>query len=67
MAETTLKIGGMSCQHCVMIVKKSLDALEGVSSAEVSIGTARVIYDNTLTDRDTVVNAVRNSGYKIEE
>ena len=67
MAETTLKIGGMSCQHCVMTVKKSLDALEGVSSAEVSIGTARVIYDNTVTDRDTLANAVRKSGYKIEE
>lgn len=67
MAETTLKIGGMSCQHCVMTVKKSLDALEGVSSSEVSIGTAGVIYDNTITDRDTLVNAVRKSGYKIEE
>lgn len=67
MAETTLKIGGMSCQHCVMTVKKSLDALEGVSSSEVSIGTASVIYDDTVTDRDTVLNAVRKSGYKIEE
>ena len=67
MAETTLKIGGMSCQHCVMTVKKSLDAIEGVSSAEVSIGTASVIYDNTITDRDTLVNAVLKSGYKIEE
>ncbi len=67
MAETTLKIGGMSCQHCVMTVKKSLEALEGVSSSEVSIGTASVIYDNTITDRDTLVNAVLKSGYKIEE
>ncbi len=67
MAEITLKIGGMSCQHCVMTVKKSLDALEGVSSAEVSTGTARVIYDDTVTDRDTLLNAVQKSGYKIEE
>ena len=67
MAETTLKIGGMSCQHCVMIVKKSLDAIKGVSFAEVAIGTAKVVYDNTVTDRDTLVHSVRNSGYKIEE
>ena len=67
MAEATIKIGGMSCQHCVMAVKKSLDALEGVTEAEVSIGAARVTYNDTVTDRDSILNAVRNGGYKIEE
>ena len=67
MAETTIKISGMSCQHCVMAVKKSLDTLGGVTEAEVSIGNARVIYDDTVTDRNAILNAIRNSGYKIDE
>ena len=32
----TLKIEGMMCGHCEMTVKKALEKLEGVSSAEVS-------------------------------
>ncbi|MEE8422998.1 MAG: heavy-metal-associated domain-containing protein [Thermodesulfobacteriota bacterium] len=35
MAEITLKIDGMSCQHCVMSVKKAIDWVEGVSSSDV--------------------------------
>lgn len=65
MAETILKIEGMSCQHCVMIVKKALDAIEGVSSSEVAIGTAKVKFDNTKTDSESLMEAVRKSGYKI--
>ena len=65
MAETILKIEGMSCQHCVMIVKKALDAMEGVSSSEVAIGTAKVIFDNTKTDSESLVEAIRNTGYKV--
>ncbi len=52
MAEVTIKIEGMSCQHCVMSVKKAVDGLEGVSSSDVSIGSARVVYDEPKTDRE---------------
>ena len=42
MAEALIKIEGMSCQHCVMRVRKAVDELPGVSHSEVNIGTARV-------------------------
>jgi copper chaperone len=64
MAEITLKIDGMSCQHCVMRVKKALDGMEGVSSSEVSIGSAKTVFDESKTNRDAIVNAVQNAGYK---
>ena len=32
-----LQIKGMSCEHCVARVKKMLESLDGVSSAEVSL------------------------------
>jgi copper chaperone len=65
MAETTLLIEGMSCQHCVMSVQKALAALDGVKSLEVSLGTAKVAYDDTRITRATLEEAVRNAGYGI--
>jgi copper chaperone len=64
MAELTLIIDGMSCQHCVMRVKKAIDGLEGVSSSEVSVGSAKAVFDESKTNRDAIVNAVQNAGYK---
>jgi len=47
MNDITLKIEGMSCQHCVMRVKKAIDSVQGVSKAEVVIGQAVVSFDET--------------------
>ncbi len=65
MTEITLKIDGMSCQHCVMSVKKAIDGVEGVNTSDIALGTAKVVYDDTKTNRDTIANAVKNAGYKI--
>ena len=65
MAEITLKIGGMSCQHCVMSVKKAIDGIDGVISSDIAVGSATVEYDDTKTDREAVAEAVQSAGYKI--
>lgn len=65
MVDISLKIEGMSCQHCVMSVKKALDDLEGVSSSEVAVGTAKVVYDDLKTNRDIITNAIQNAGYSV--
>jgi copper chaperone len=65
MAEINIKIDGMSCQHCVMSVKKAVDAVEGRNSSEVSVGSAKISYDDIKTDRDAFVKAVQDAGYKV--
>jgi copper ion binding protein len=65
MTEVTLKINGMTCQHCVMNVKRAIDNIEGVSSSEVSIGSAKVVYDESKTNKDTIEKAIRDAGYKV--
>jgi len=65
MAEITLKIEGMSCQHCVMHVKKAVEGIDGVNSSNVVIGSASVVYDSAKTNVDAIAGAVRNAGYKI--
>lgn len=65
MAEITLKIEGMSCQHCVMRVKKAVDGLDGVSKADVNIGSAHIVYDDAVLRKEDIETAVQKSGYTI--
>lgn len=64
--EKTLKIEGMMCGHCEATVKKCLEAVDGVVSADVSHtnGTAVVKLDKDVP-YDTLKSAVENQGYKV--
>ena len=48
----TMKIEGMMCGHCEARVKKTLEAVDGVASAEVSheAGTAVVTLEKDVAD-----------------
>lgn len=65
MTALTLKIDGMSCQHCVMSVKKALEGAEGVLSSEVSVGSAKISFDELKTSQGEIENAIKNAGYTI--
>jgi copper chaperone CopZ len=65
MAETTIKIEGMSCMHCVASVKKSLEGLSGVREANVEVGTAKVTYDEAKVRHEDLVSAIKKAGYKV--
>lgn len=65
MAQETIKIDGMSCMHCVGRVKKVLDGLAGVKSAEVSVGSAVVDFDESKLSRSDIEQTIAKAGYKI--
>lgn len=65
MANIILKIEGMSCRHCVMNVKKAVDAIRGVKSSDVSVGSANITYDETTADRKILVDSIQSAGYKV--
>ena len=67
----TMKIEGMMCGHCEAAVKKALEALEQVDTAEVSheAGTAVVtlnseisneVLKKTVEDKDYTVTAIED-------
>ena len=62
----TMKIEGMMCAHCEARVKKALEALDGVESAEVSHekGTAIVSLKADVAD-STLKQAVEAQDYKV--
>ena len=63
----TMNIEGMMCGHCEARVKKALEALAGVESAEVSHekGTAVVNMSADVAD-DTLKEAVEAQDYKVD-
>lgn len=61
-----LSVKGMTCAHCVASVKKTLEAIEGVSSADVSLENNQAVIetvDNELS-KDVLVQAVIDAGYE---
>lgn len=69
--EKTLEITGMMCGHCEMAVKKALEAVDGVESADVSHekGTAVVtlskevsndVLKKTVEDKDYTVTSIKS-------
>lgn len=66
--EKTMKIEGMMCPHCEGRVKKTLEALDGVTEAVVShtAGTAVVTMSAPVAD-DVLKKAVEDQGYPVTE
>jgi copper chaperone len=60
----TFKIEGMSCGHCVMAVKKSLEKLD-LKEAHVLIGSAEVEYDESRTSEAAIKIAIESAGYRV--
>ena len=64
--EKTMRIEGMMCMHCEATVKKALEALDGVSAAEVSHekGTAVVTLSAPVAD-EVLKKAVEEKDYTV--
>lgn len=65
--EKTIKVGGMMCGHCEMTVKKALEALPFVTSAQVSHdkGTAVVTLSGEL-DEAAVKAAIEEKDFEYQ-
>ena len=65
MNDLILKIEGMSCQHCVLRVKKAIEAVQGVMKTEVVIGQAVISFDESKASKEEIVAAIEKAGYKL--
>lgn len=63
---TTLKVKGMSCQHCVMSVTKALGKVEGVQNVQVDLENGEVRFENTkAVATDQIIKAITDAGYEV--
>jgi len=61
-----IKIEGMSCNHCIMSVKKSLSRLY-LNDVKVVIGSAEVDFDESKVNEKKIIDAIENSGYQVKK
>ncbi len=62
----TIKIEGMTCQHCVMAVKKELQKLE-LQNLDVKIGEASFELDENKVNEQSIKSAIEEAGYVVIE
>jgi copper chaperone len=67
MTTETIRVEGMSCDHCVKAVTAAASALPGVASVSVDLkgGTATVDYDPALSTLDQLKTAIEDQGFDI--
>lgn len=71
MAQTTLKLEGLTCQHCVGSVTNELQSLPGVTDVDIDlvrggISTATVT-SNPTPPSQQLADAVAEAGYTVIE
>ena len=63
---STIKVKGMSCQHCVMSVTKALGQLEGIKNVQVDLAKGEVRFDNSKEIAlSRVEKAISDAGYEV--
>jgi len=63
---TTMKVKGMSCQHCVKSVTKALNQLEGIKNVQVDLAKGEVRFDNMKeVASNRIEKAIQDAGYEV--
>ncbi|PKN98459.1 MAG: copper resistance protein CopZ [Chloroflexi bacterium HGW-Chloroflexi-4] len=67
--QITLKINGMECPNCAMILEGIEDKLKGVKSAEASYRKTQLIveYEESLLSKDQIKAEVKRMGYEVAD
>ena len=64
----SIKIKGMSCQHCVMAVTKALGALDGIKDVKVDLKSGVATYEEVKSvDPVAVAAAIKKAGFEVVE
>lgn len=63
----SVKVKGISCQHCVMAVAKALSSLEGIKDVKVDLMSGVATYEETKPIDPKIINeAIKKAGYEVE-
>lgn len=63
---TTIKIKGMSCQHCVMAVTKALGAIENIKDVRVDLQKGEASFTEVMpVDRKQISERIKKAGFEV--
>ncbi len=63
---TSIKIKGMSCNHCVMAATKALKEIEGLEDVSVNLEKAEATFTETKpVDPNLIKEKIKKAGYEV--
>ena len=63
---TRIKIKGMSCNHCVMSVTKTLSEIDGIKNVKVDLKGGEATFDEVQpVDMAVVRERLKKAGYEV--
>ena len=62
----TVRVKGMSCQHCMKTVKKTLEEIDGIANVAVDLATGEATFEEAHpVDKDLVREKIKKAGYEL--
>ena len=67
MKNVSYNVKGMHCKSCEMLIKDSLEEMDGVQNVDVSHekGYVKVTFDDKKLKEDKIKSAIKNEGYEV--
>jgi len=65
MTNITLKVEGMSCQHCVNSIEGALKEIGAEGKVDLKSYTVQVAYDESKLTFEVVKEAIEEQGYEV--
>jgi copper chaperone len=63
---TTIKVKGMSCNHCVMTVTKAVGRVDGVKGVQIDLASGEVgIEHETKLQMSKIKEEIEKAGYEL--
>lgn len=61
----SVKIKGMSCQHCVNSTKEALEKIQGISNVQVDLDKGEATFDGDV-DLQDIKDAITKIGFEAQ-
>lgn len=63
---TTIKIKGMSCDHCVTTITKVLDNIKGIKNVKVDLAKGEATFiEEKPVDMEMIRQQIKKAGYEV--
>ncbi len=60
----SVRVKGMSCEHCVSSVTKALEEVEGISNVSVDLNSAEATFENNGASTEEIQVAIKKIGFE---
>jgi len=62
----TIKIEGMTCNHCVMAVTRTLNEIDGIENVKVDLNKGEASFDEVKPlDMEIIKDSIKKAGYEV--